>query len=539
MRGKNFIILTVAIGAGAILAGCDGPLAELPGHYEGTVFERPDASRAGTQQPVRAEITNLGKGRAKVEARDIKNNGVLKIELSAIEDEHFKIAIPGVTEGAVELKRAEGCYSRQGRLALRFCLDKGELMLEAVAEGQGTIFTLALDRFRKIDSFKLETPEAYTLTRAVDQSLKRNFDNRAEFEAVRQARLTRTLSKLNLLPGVTLPSIIAVATHDAASMLSSIGDLVPFLLPTRWLQMLEAGKRAKAEEDALILMRADTATQVEGFAYLLARDRAMLQFYRDTLVSAKNVLAQIEAREDLGLLPLQAGDDARTVVNGIEQALIGMELSVQEDLTGIAQTLGNHNPEAVTDVSIDTELEPIDEARSHEYDVTIQTAIDRSFELRQMDALIEVARYQKTERYFNWIDPAGDYTGKLGFGIGQYVAVGKSQIDQLVIKREQTQAQLAGKVVNTLKEYENSLRIWGLVKENMIVQERRLGRIVTAASFGTSGDLTGMVQIFQDYLGGAVARESTIASYRVARAKIDRLLLQGYFRGLAQRPDPK
>ncbi len=522
--------------------GCNGLLAELPGHYEGTLFERSNGN--GKQRPVKADITSDGHGHATVAVKDAANNPLLNITLADIKNDTFKLNIPEVTPQAVELTQKAGCFLRQDDRALRFCLDKGELLLEVTLKNQGKVFTLALDRFKKIDAYPLEVPRDFTTTTAVDYALRMNFDNRVEFEHVIQARLTRNLARLNLLPGFTLGSVIAIIVNDPASIITSIGDLAPFLLPNRWLQASEAGLRSQAEDDALVLMRADTATQVQGFAFVLARDRAIQNFYLDTLAKAKEVQSEIQSREELGQYPRGMSDDIGSVVNNIEQAAAVLELAVKEDRTAIAQTLGFHNPDAIAEFTLDSELEPITSAtpiaenQTQGREELRMVALDRSFEIRQMDYLIRVGRLQKTERYFAWLDPAADGTGKIGFGIGQYVKTGTSQLRELLVKREQLEQNIVLKVFNAVSEHNLAVKSYGLAAAGMDIQERRLARILETVRFGTNVDMFGMVQIFQDYLAAAVNKENAVAAYRVAHVKLDRFLLKGLFASLVLRPDP-
>ena len=524
------------------LTACNSPLAELQGHYEGTLFQRTDGN--GRQQPVRADILVDSKGRGKVAITDLENTSLLNIDLTEIKDQAFKITIPGLVRSPMEVVEKAGCYLRKGDQALRFCLARGELVLEVTTKEAGSVFTLALDRFKKVDEYVMEKPAKYTLSQSIDIAFKMNFDNRIEFEHVKQARLTRSYTRKNLLPGLSLGSLVSLIVLDPASIISSIGDLAPFLLPTRWLQASEAGLRTQAEEDALILLRADTAMQIEGFAYILQRDRTIQAFYADTLEKAKGAQDLIEAREDVGLYPRGTSDDIKSVVNGIEQASVALDLAVKEDLTAIAQTMGFHNPDAIAEFTLESELESIDHcsqipiAESKARKALKRTVIERSFEIRQIDYLIKVSRLQKAERYFSWLDPAADPMSKLGLGIADFIKVGGSQIDEMKLRREELQQTIETKIVNTVTEYNNALQAYALASAGMEIQNRRLTRILETVSLGTNVDMFGLVQIFQDYLSAENSIETDIAAYRVARAKRDRFLLKGHFSSLAQRPDP-
>lgn len=531
---QKIVLLAALAALTAAATGCNG-LATLGGHYEGVLFARGTAAPAGSQQPVKADITLAAKGReATATVVDLHQNPLVVIKFSGIQKKSLKIEIKGLLDQPTAFKAGDSCFYLKGdELSGRFCFEARELVLELTQKGVGEVFSLAVDRFAKVDAFAPATPFDTTLTQAVKTAFEKNFDNLIELQNVVQARLTQALARKNLLPGVSFSSGTALLVQDISGILASIGDLAPFLLPTRWFQAHEAGDKLDAEQDTLVLLRADTATQVEGFAYVLERDQTIRDFYAATLAQAQDAADDIKERVDVGQFPEGTDDAIDEVVNNIQQAIVGLDLVVAEDKTALGQTLGLPNPASLRNLRIDEEAMPVEQARSYTHDELVQRALDASFELRQIDSLISVAKYQKKERYFNFLDPAGDYTGKLGVGIGDYVRIGSSQVAALEIQKLKTAQTVTIKAENALIEYNNAVAAYHVAAEGMAISQDIMQRMMGHVDNGASVDLATLVATFQDYLAQEVNVQNAIASYRVARAKIDRFLMQGFYSRLA------
>ena len=103
--------------------------------------------------------------------------------------------------------------------------------------------------------------------------------------------------------------------------------------------------------------------------------------------------------------------------------------------------------------------------------------LKNSVELRQMDALIEMSKWNRKASYFNWLDPSGDWTGGIGFGLGDYLAIGRSQQQEVQIKREQVRSILMEKTTVTLDDAKQTLQAYGLASDGADIQARRISRL--------------------------------------------------------------
>lgn len=188
------------------------------------------------------------------------------------------------------------------------------------------------------------TPANYTLTQAMTRAFTQSFDSRAAYERQIQARLSAKAAYLNLLPHISISSVLGVLSPSIAGLINLVGDLAPFLLPTRWLQAHEAGLMSAAEKQALALMRADSAAQVEGLAYALERDYGIVSRYRDFQALALKTRDNLQIVEAGGGMPVGSTDHLNSVLNTAALDLVDLDELTRRDKATIAQAMGLKAP---------------------------------------------------------------------------------------------------------------------------------------------------------------------------------------------------
>jgi outer membrane protein TolC len=500
---------------------------DISGHYEGNL-----TTLSGTKYariPVRADIPSNAAFPLTLKINDMSGQSVLTLTLSNPQSSSLTLTSSLGLSQPASLVQAEGCFMSKSEPEASFCPSSGKITFETHSNDGTSSTSLSLFRLKAEPPLILETPQAYTLTQAIERARKMSFDSRIEFEHVLRARESARAAYLHLLPQITMGTIANNLTPSFGSILGSIGDLAPFLLPSRWIEAGQAKDLSRAEQDAQKLMRLDTGTQVEGLFYTFARDRVARDFYEATLSKAVAVRNEVKIREDLGQLAVGSTDNMNSTINQIEQSLSVFNQLLAEDLSALSQALGLSNPEGVLDAQIDHEEAPIEQAPSFSFDEVSQAAISRAFELDQIDDLIDSATKGKQIKYFSWLDPAGDPGLGLGFALPSQIEISQSQIRELQITRDQMKAVISKKALNAVTDYHQSLQAYRLALDGMSIQERLLDQAIINLEAGTKVDLFGLVQIFQNDLSAQIAREAAVANYRVARAQINRLLLLGYY----------
>ncbi|MBI3541957.1 MAG: hypothetical protein HY075_01600 [Deltaproteobacteria bacterium] len=548
MRSSRVLPAALAVATTLVFAGCDGKdmFDSAPGHYEGFVAVKGAGARV-EQTLVQADIKKSSKTELAITIAALKGPVTWGFALKARDKDNVELAPTQQPDASArKLKRANNeCFAggQTNAPTSALCFDGHELTIDLIGisgpQNAAGSLTLVLDKYDKTRlPANPEVARPYTLSEIVDRALKQSFTTRVEFEHVVQAKLNAQNQAAMLLPHLSAGTLLSVAWSGISSLLHAVSDLVPFLFPDRWIQAKEASLAAQAERDAFIIMRADAGNIAEGLAYVIERDRMIIARNQTNLASITVIRDEIARRERDNLIQAGSSDDVTSVMNSLEQGLSVMRQLVVEEYTALAQASGFVNPRAISEltsaageVSVEVPVE-LDTASITE--VTLQ----RSYELHQLDTLIDAARWNKYERWFTWMDPAGG--AAIGVNLYPYLQVAPSQLRELGTKRENMQALLLQKTENLFGEINQALQAYALAKEGVGIQSRRINRILTNMRLGINFTLADLVGALQSQVAADIAQVNAEYAYYVGISKINRLLFAGPYARLApDQPQPR
>jgi hypothetical protein len=156
-------------------------------------------------------------------------------------------------------------------------------------------------------------------------------------------------------------------------------------------------------------------------------------------------------------------------------------------------------------------------------------ALARSVELDQLNDLIAQAKLARKEEYFDWLDPVANPALGLGVSLPAELTIAQSQFNELGIVRNQTESGISQEALNAVTDYEQAIDNFQDAQSDIVLHEHRLNTILQQLSSGVNVDAFDLCSVIADDLGANLAVEQARADYRVARAEIDRLLLQGFY----------
>jgi len=518
------------------LVACDptGPTIGT-GHYEGTLSNHLDG-KSYVRTPVSANIQgdqwhlpNIvlvdSKGRAKFRFR------MISFDLNSITVQ----ASPGLP-GPVTLLKSQDpqCYSSTTNVKITLCSTQPEITFDITDPRNGTaLLSVVLYQYRRPGGLVDESPKAFTLTRAIELAQHKSFSSRIEVEHVIQAKLAMKFAYLNLLPKISAGNLfnsgLASLVPTFPTTIASIGNLPSFLLPNRWFVAGASGDQYRAEQDTFKLIRLNMGATVEGIFYAYYRDRQARQLTQKTFDQATDVRNEVKIREDLGQLPRGSTGNMDSILNQMQQALTVFDQLLIEDRSAISQTLGFFNPQTVQDAIIDVEHNPIEHAPAVDFKTISNAAVSRSFEVDQINFLIRAAYTTRTSQFFAFLDPEADPNLGLGFGLPVQIEISSSKIQELGINREQIQSMISQSALNAVTDYNQALQNFRDANAGVGIQQNLLDIALNSLKVGAKVDFFGLVQVYQNYLASQIQVETARANYRVARARIDRLLLRGFY----------
>jgi hypothetical protein len=244
------------------------------------------------------------------------------------------------------------CYSSAPNAipSAAVCFNGTDLVVDASQGPAGAAVHISVSRVNGANRPALEVPRTYSLPALMAQAMEHNFNSAVEFQSVVEAKLKTEAAYLNLLPHIDSNDVLNIASLNILNELKTVGDLAPFLFPTRWLQKSEAKDRTEADFDAWILTKADAANVTEGLGYNIIRDEAVVAAILENRKGIASIRDEIVERERLGLMQAGSSDDVGSVVNSIDQGYSDLLSSITEEKSSIAQAAGFFNPAAVVDV---------------------------------------------------------------------------------------------------------------------------------------------------------------------------------------------
>lgn len=537
--GRKGVLCGIFIYLSLSVLGCN-PSIRPDGHFEGILVQRKTTETE--QQPVGIDIVLNKNNTGSIIALSRFHEPVFSVEIQSFSSNSVKLVIPGYYTSPIELVRNSGCYSSkpgtQGGWAVEFCYNAERFLLEINTEDHFSVFALSGDRFAPAVPPTLETPRSFLLSEAIQLALEKNFESRIQYEHLIQAKHAARAAFLSLLPSVGLSAILSLISPTVLGALGSIGNLAPFLLPTRWFQAKEASHAYHAEKLGRTLMQADLATEIEGLTYTLLRDQGLEAFYSKVVYQGDKIVEAIKVLEQSGGMPAGAVDPVQTSLYSAKMDLMALRAMVRQDLGAISQAMGFFSQTAVSNIVLDTESLPITEAKPLKPEEFREVVIARSFEIAQLDELIKVAEYQKQELYFSWLDPSAENSTDLGFGLREVIQIGKSRIQELKVRREQVQSAVLRRLGGTANEFNMSLNAYLIGEERRKLQDQRMERTLAQIYPGTPLSTNDIQSLLDDILSGGVRSEGILSGFRIARAKFDRLMLQGSYFQLQRRFTP-
>ena len=168
-------------------------------------------------------------------------------------------------------------------------------------------------------------PRIYTLAEAMDAAFNKSFESRLEYENVIQAKQRAKAAHLSLLPHLGVGTVINAITPSVTGYIASIGDLAPFLLPSRWFLAKQGTAQYEAEKVTLKIMRADLGATVEQFAYALQRDKEIADLFEKVREQTLPILKRVKYLDENKLgTPPQSAKHLESIINYLDTDLIAI-----------------------------------------------------------------------------------------------------------------------------------------------------------------------------------------------------------------------
>ena len=531
------IVTFFSIILGITFSGCRGQLN--PGHYEGSLLQ--NLQEEVLEQAVKIEVKKLNNTAISIEIKNSSGIRIAKASVRRSKRHQIEIESDLLSKYPILANRVESndpekydnntrCYSTYSSVSIEFCFRKDRFLLQVVDQSHNPILRLSANAFEEEKKFELEKPVKLDLTKAIALAFAQNFDSKIAYEHVLQARYAAMAAYLNLVPHLT-SNLIWNAAPNYITFIATLQGLAPFLLPSYWFQAKEASIDKEVKELSLIIMRANLATTTEELTYSLQRDTSIVSSEQSFMLQVldfqtKVIQSTISEHPKTHLLEL-----AQFILESLQSDLGDMSKLIRQDRYSLAQTLGYHNIEAIETIRIDQENLTIEQASKLSVDPHWMAGLasERSFELRQLDDLKRIAKLKKLENFFIWLDPTGDPKQSLGLNTIPQQAQASSQLREIEVQRDQLKTLIYQNAYKLALDYNEAIKSHGDIKRDLDVIDFNLDAVLSEVLNGAPVHLASLKDRAQKYVASLIARETSLANFRMARAKKDRYLLMGYY----------
>jgi hypothetical protein len=415
-------------------------------------------------------------------------------------------------------------------VVLQVCANEDQVSIYAQDRQGNSVFKLNLSRLNTGDVPPMETPQGYSLENIVARAQTRNFATLTEFQRVLEVRDASANAYLNLLPHFGAQTVLNVASLNQLNVLKSIGDLAPFLLPSHWIRAAEAKTKADAEQESWRIMDADGMNVAEGLALAAIRESRTISRLQDEELSVSKIRDEILDKEKIGAIQIGTSDDITSIVNDLDQSITLLQGTLASELADLAQAAGFYNPQAITEIHFDNQMTTgfqLDNPTTIDEASWTDLAIARSVELRQVDDLIALAQQNTEERYFTWLDPSGDPSADIGFGLPSYIGIGRDEIAEAQAQKNQVKSMLLDKLSRTSNELSERRQSYALISDSVDIQIRRVERIEENFRLGLSITMSDLVNALQDQEKADVELVDAEFGYYAALSRLNRLIYAG------------
>jgi hypothetical protein len=538
MSKFNVIFLLLPI---LLLSSCNAPqgMGAFVGHYEGFLFAKTQ-SEQGTE--VSADVSLKSNSDLLIAIQQTQGKG--KTEVTVHENGGGSVLVD--TDSGIFQKQVlsptpkSDCYkssdSAAGPTRLQFCGDANQVSL-TVSDQQGVaLYNFQLSRLDAGQAPPMEVPADFTVSELVTRAKQRNFKTVVEFQKVLAARDNAINAHMNLLPHFTTGDAINVAGLTDLDYMKTLGDLTPFLLPSRWIRAHEASDQYQAEEDAWKVMDADGMNVAEGLAITVLGDGETISRLVDqenSIDAIRNVILQ---KEHVGAVQAGTSDTVTSIINQIDNEIVFLKGVQEQTLASLSQAVGFFNPRAIRSVTFGADQGregfTIDEPVIADLPDWKNLAIARSPEYDQMKELLKSAQSQKRESYFDWLDPSASGTTGLGFGLPSSIAVGKDQIAEVQAQTDQVKVDLITSLSLAVSEITENVQSYGVAGEGQDIGDRRVDRLLRNFTLAIDVSMAELEDALKDQQTADTGVINAKYGYYLGLSKVHRILYDGIYSGI-------
>ncbi len=560
-----FVILLILSVPAAEGAGKHKTLIE--GNYNGTLsVHSVSGQKERIQETIRADVKKTNDGLS-ITLKDFKDESVLFDPITALKWKNcgiispvsFQFQFAMISAESFELKQVSHkkftCFVGNRGGDIEFCMDDENFTIEFYGKNESRI-SITGTRFDIQPHLENEEPREFTVSEAIEIALKNNSDLKIAWENMVQSKLMSKRAKLNLIPRMSygpLASIgLAILFYDPSVILEVASSVVPFLIPTKIIDVRIQKWQYKAKQMAYALLRANKAVSVEQLAINYVMQRELREALKKLQSEGENVFQTILELEINSQIEKGSTDRMQVSLDNLHEAILDNQHRIHDISSGFSKLLGFNNPEVVKNIILDENITSIDSVsllnESEEFEQKeeyAKFAIQNSLEIRQQHYLERAEKDEKIKLFLSWFSPETD--NLFGFNFIAEYEIKKSEIRAIRLMTDKIRQSLKSHAYEQVRERNEWRKEYDRIYKSLKLRQKLWSEFrQSLASDGKEAEAhvmskRGSVDIdkAREYLEDV---QTELVSYfnmrgivSVAQAELDRLALRGPYRKLLPR----
>nr|WP_295899654.1 TolC family protein [uncultured Bdellovibrio sp.] len=372
--------------------------------------------------------------------------------------------------------------------------------------------------------------------------LSRNIDIAIALNEVQQAKAQVAQARGNLLPSVNLGAVIS---SGPSFMLTSVSFLLPFLMPSKWMDLKESVYLLKAQGTSYYLAQLNQFASAYSVYLTVVGDMQLRGALQKQYENFKAIEEQLRLPAEVGIIRkedyLQAQAQAQLALVQVSQ----VDELIKREKASVRQMLGLELNQEIVFEAVHV---PSSSAESMSPQALLDKVHESSPEAAQMTALITAAQYNKWSKAFSFLSGSSlgvnrpstggafssvTQTGSVNLGFGYFPAleISNLNIEQLKLRKKELrldQAQLIETTLGALEEAQKQYTAASQAEDNMRqVYNAELMRYQVGIT-----DILHVLELGNSLTSAVVNKVKAATALDTLRISLHRIMISDQFAGV-------
>lgn len=369
--------------------------------------------------------------------------------------------------------------------------------------------------------------------------LARNIEIQRSLNEVHQAKTQVAIARANLLPSVNLGAVLGGGQNF---MLSTVSVLLPFLMPSNWMNLHESQQLLRAQGSAYYMAQLNGYASAYTIYATVVGDMKLRQALKKQYDNFKAIEDELRLPAEMGMIPqedyLQAQAQAKMALVQVSQ----LDELIKREKAAIRQMLGLS---LSRNIVFEENRVPYSNTEAMGPQTLLKQVQARSPEVAQINSMILAAQAGKFKAAFSFLtgasmstssNPMGGFNsvqsnGSVNLGFGYFPALELTNLhqQQLALQRQQLyyeQQQLVEVNLGAMKEAQLQYEYAAAAEDNLKkvydaeVLRYKMGMIA----------MSDLVQAGNSLTNSTLARVKASTSIDTLRINLHRLVISDQFK---------